>query len=680
MCGIFGIIIKDQSDKSIIHLRNQIIKLFKFSESRGKEGTGITIRTSKNIFLYKQQLAANQVIKSNEFSNFLDIAINKNLNENHIGPNPIIIIGHTRMVTNGEKAFNYNNQPVVKNNIVGVHNGIIVNDFQLWNDFPDLKREYEVDTEIFLTLFEKFLEQDKSMIFAARKTFPLIEGAASVALIFKKYFQVFLGSNTGSLYYTINQKKEGLIFASERFILEESLKGNLQDEFDIIKKVIPNEGLIIDLPQLGIQNFSISAKESANIDKIEPFHICDIIDLSPKQDLPSKIMNSGNVHNNSGSINRVRRMLETKIEIGKKIKRCSNCLLPETFPFISFDSQGVCNYCRDYKKIEYLGHNELKKFVSPFKRDDGEPDCIVPFSGGRDSSYMLHYIKMELGMNPIAFTYDWGMITDLGRRNQARVCGKLGVEQILISADIAKKRENIKKNIEAWLKKPDLGMVPLLMAGDKQFMYYPHILKDRMKIPLVFTGASPYEKTEFKLGFCGIREGNTRGKDLLSSISLNKKINLASYYGKEFLLNPSYINSSIFDTMHAFYSSYCLSDINTKFYSYIPWIENEIINVLKKEYNWEIARDTNTTWRIGDGTAAFYNYIYYTIAGFSEFDTFRSNQIREGLITREQGLKMVIEENNPRFESLEWYAQTIGFNLEEAIQVIQSAPKLYSIP
>jgi len=64
---------------------------------------------------------------------------------------------------------------------------------------------------------------------------------------------------------------------------------------------------------------------------------------------------------------------------------------------------------------------------------------VFPFSGGRDSSYALHYIVKELGLKPIAFSYDWGMLTDLGRRNQARMCGKLGVEHILISADIRKK-------------------------------------------------------------------------------------------------------------------------------------------------------------------------------------------------------------------------------------------------
>lgn len=78
---------------------------------------------------------------------------------------------------------------------------------------------------------------------------------------------------------------------------------------------------------------------------------------------------------------------------------------------------------------------------------------------------------------------------------------------------------------------------------------------------------------------------------------------------------------------------------------------------------------------IGDGKAAFYNYIYYTIAGFSEFDTFRSNQIREGIMTREQALALVQKENEPRFDSMEWYAQVVSFDLDRAIRVINSVPK-----
>jgi hypothetical protein len=112
-------------------------------------------------------------------------------------------------------------------------------------------------------------------------------------------------------------------------------------------------------------------------------------------------------------------------------------------------------------------------------------------------------------------------------------------------------------------------------------------------------------------------------------------------------------------------------------YDYIRWDENEISRTLIDEYNWETAKDTKSTWRIGDGTASFYNYIYYTMAGFSENDTFRSNQIREGMITREQALECIECDNQPRFESIQWYCDIIGIDFEQTVKVINAAPKLY---
>jgi hypothetical protein len=92
-----------------------------------------------------------------------------------------------------------------------------------------------------------------------------------------------------------------------------------------------------------------------------------------------------------------------------------------------------------------------------------------------------------------------------------------------------------------------------------------------------------------------------------------------------------------------------------------------------------MAKDTNATWRIGDGTAAFYNYIYYVAAGFTENDTFLSNQIREGMVRREEALKLTLEQNKPRFESIQWYCDTIGIDFEKTIKMINSIPKLYHL-
>ena len=161
------------------------------------------------------------------------------------------------------------------------------------------------------------------------------------------------------------------------------------------------------------------------------------------------------------------------------------------------------------------------------------------------------------------------------------------------------------------------------------------------------------------------------------TLSLLNEVKLALYYGKRYLLNPGYINRSFIDTLGAFASYYVIPHNYVNVYNYIMWDERKIISTLIREYDWELATDTTTTWRIGDGTASFYNYIYFVGSGFTENDTFRSNQIREGMITREEALKRVEEENKPRFESIKWYCDTIGIDFKDALKAISRMPRLY---
>jgi glucosamine--fructose-6-phosphate aminotransferase (isomerizing) len=636
MCGIFGIITKENSDIETEKIKAVTDSLFKLSESRGKEAAGIAIKTKAGVSIFKKPTPASKMIKLKEYKDF----IRQNINEK-----PLAIIGHSRLVTNGLQIIENNNQPVVKDDGVAVHNGIIVNVEELFKKFPEFKKQYEVDTEIILDLVQYFYKKSNSMVKAIQEMYKQIEGAASIALIFKNSSFLVLATNTGSLYTCEDREKKIIIFASEKYILNQLIKGgnpkNLLNPEDI-HQIKPRTGKIIDINSLDVENFEFEIKQ-----EYRAFQAKNIIENKLPTPEP-------------------------------KLKRCNKCVLPETFPYIKFDNDGVCNYCKNYQKQKTKGVEELEMILEKYRKKNGKPDCIVAFSGGRDSSYGLHYIKNVLKMNPIAFTYDWGMVTDLARRNQARICGKLGIEHILISADINKKRNNIKKNVLAWLKKPDLGTIPLFMAGDKQYFYYVNKLRKQLNIKLIVYSENPLEKTDFKSGFCGV-EPKFNIKHVYN-LGLKNKIKLGLYYLTEFIKNPSYINSSIIDTLWAYIASYFTAHEYLYLFQYIKWDENEINNTLINNYNWETAVDTKSTWRIGDGTAPFYNYIYYAVAGFTENDTFRSNQIREEVITREQALNFIKTENLPRYEGLRWYTDQIGIDLDKTLKIIDSVPKLYKQP
>jgi hypothetical protein len=358
-----------------------------------------------------------------------------------------------------------------------------------------------------------------------------------------------------------------------------------------------------------------------------------------------------------------------------KLRRCTRCILPETMPYIEFDAKGVCNYCHHYSlRNKPKPKEELFELVAPYRRQEGA-DCILPFSGGRDSCYGLHLVVKELKMKPVTYTYDWGMVTDLGRRNISRMCAALGVENIIVAADISKKRRNIAMNLKAWLKSPHLGMVSILTAGDKHFFRHVETVKRQTGIPLDLWGINPLEVTHFKAGFLGVKPNFAEKRVYMHGIT--KQLNYQWLRLQAMMESPGYFNRSLWDSLSGeYYRSFTEKKNYFHIFDYWRWEEKTVDGTLA-EYDWELAPDTKTTWRIGDGTAAFYNYIYYTVAGFTEHDTFRSNQIREGDLTREKALQLTEDENQPRYPNIKWYLDAIGFDFKSTVEVINRIPKLY---
>ena len=650
MCGIFGFVKSKNSNISDFETLESINKLFIYSQTRGSEAAGIAINTGKSIDIYKKAGSPKEFIKSLEYRNLFKNSI-KNFNKNN--SKTLSIIGHSRLVTNGYQSENQNNQPVVIPACVGIHNGIITNHAQLWNENKHLIKETDLDTEIFLKILKDKIDNGINLKTSLKEIYSQIIGTASIAIFFEEYSNLLLCTNTGSLFYIKNKEKGLFLFASERFILKKFLGSNI-----LGKKIFQS-----DIKQL-------NSFQAVNLNLENNVH--ELFTFDENMDNNKQKVRALNFKKEPNNFS----LIKDHTKGVKDLIRCKKCVLPETYPFIDFDENGVCRYCRNHQKIKVKGHDKLEQILKKYKSKDGNPDCIVALSGGRDSCYGLHYIKKELGMNPIAFTYDWGLVTDLARRNCARVCGKLGVEHIIRTPNIAKKRRFVRQNIEAWLKKPELGMIPLFMAGDKAFYHHARQLKKETNIKLVFfcTG-NMIENCPYKFGFSGIRDGESEMK--LTKIKMFDKIQLVSYYLKQFLLNPSYLNSSLFDTAAAYWHTFVAKDDFLYLYQYIDWNEDNVVDTIVKEYEWEKATDTKTTWRIGDGTASFYNYIYYSIAGFTEDDDMISNMIREGYINREEGLARSIEFAKPRIDSLLEYSQMIGLNYEETLTTINSTKKLY---
>lgn len=671
MCGIFGGVIGGAATlRAPARLQAAIDHLFLLSESRGKEAAGLAACNREQLAVYKAAVSARTMIKAREYRALTHDVMAARRSES------VAFIGHSRLVTDGGRELNRNNQPVVTPGVVGIHNGIIVNHAMLWPRHPELSRQYEVDSEIIFTLLGAELNRGRSLAEATRATYGEIEGAASIAALFEDRDVLLLATNNGSLYFRSAPAAALFFFASESYIMDqfaERYPGELRSSETV--HVQAGRGASIDLRTLQTTIFSLAAagEPASNVTPARPGRRT-LIQGASAEPAPMRLPRSAEAVD-------VPRLAAKYpyVSMRDRLRRCVRCVLPETMPFVDFDQDGVCAYCRAHEPIRARGHEALEALVAPHRRNDGKPDCIVGVSGGRDSIFGLHYLKTVLGMTPVAYTYDWGMVTDLARRNVSRICGKLGVEHILVSADIQKKRDYIRANVEAWLARPTLGTVPLFMAGDKAYFYYLNRVRRQLGVKLAFLCENLLERTDFKTGFAGVRP-IVHDTDHAYTIPGRYKLELARFYGQEFLANPRYLNRSLLDSAKAFAYYYLIKRDFHNLYGYVPWEEQDIASTLLGEYGFERAEDTESLWRIGDGTAPFYNYIYHAIAGMSENDTFRSNQIRNGAIERDRALDLIERDNRPRFPSIQWYLKTIGIDrsVDEVLDVIERAPKLYA--
>jgi hypothetical protein len=198
--------------------------------------------------------------------------------------------------------------------------------------------------------------------------------------------------------------------------------------------------------------------------------------------------------------------------------------------------------------------------------------------------------------------------------------------------------------------------------------------KYKLDLMFFFRG-NELERDEFKTGHCGVKDADPGG--VIHHLEPLKKIKLLSFYAGQYFTNPAYFNSSFFDTSLGFFATYIQPHDYLFLWHYIKWDEHTIVNTLKTKYGWETPTETKATWRTDDGTSAFYNYIYYQGQGYTENDSFRSRQIREGLIDRATALELVYEENKPRYEALQWYFDMVGLDGHQVLTVVDNMKKMY---
>ncbi len=175
------------------------------------------------------------------------------------------------------------------------------------------------------------------------------------------------------------------------------------------------------------------------------------------------------------------------------MKTCNKCKLPETYETIEFDENDVCNICHSSehknKNIDWANRKFLLDKLIEKYRGKHAYDCIVPFSGGKDSTFQLYYLIKEYGLKPLVVRFNHGFMRQTIEENNKRTFKKLGVDvvEFIPNWKIVKKLM-----LESFIRKTDF-----CWHCHTGIYSYPLRIATMYKVPLVFWGEPQSEVTAY---------------------------------------------------------------------------------------------------------------------------------------------------------------------------------------
>jgi N-acetyl sugar amidotransferase len=346
-----------------------------------------------------------------------------------------------------------------------------------------------------------------------------------------------------------------------------------------------------------------------------------------------------------------------------KLKRCTRCITPETHETIVFDENGVCNIClqQDFKQeaIDWSEKKqELDKLIEKY-RGKYDYDCIIPFSGGKDSTWTLHYLVKEYGIKPLVVRFDHGFLRPNLVENTVRTIRTLGVDFHHFTPN--------------WKVVQKLMLQSFLEKGDfcwhchTGIFAYPMRVAINYNIPLIFWGEPSSEYTAY-FDYTQPEEVDEK--------RFNRYVNLGitaddMYVRLEGLVDERDLKPFKYPPLKELrrigYRSVCLG-------SYIPWDVKKQSQIITEELGWKGDEVENVPPDYSYEKIECYlqgvrDYIKYIKRGYTRPCHLASIDIRNHRMSRDQALEIIDKYENKRPPSLEIFLEYIGLTEKEFMEI-----------
>lgn len=351
-----------------------------------------------------------------------------------------------------------------------------------------------------------------------------------------------------------------------------------------------------------------------------------------------------------------------------EVRFCSKCVYPETKPDLFFDDEGVCSACvaaeEKHEEIEWeKREKDFFEIIEDYKvKGSTGYDCLIPVSGGKDSTYQAYFMKYVCGLNPLLVCFETTAVTDVGRENLDNL-SKMGMDLI-----------HFKKNHEVYRK---MVVESFKRIGDEMWPNHigiftvPINLAVKFNIPLVIWGENPQQEYGGPLDTIKNNVLNRRWLEEFGGLLGNRIQDMIGVDGiTEKELTP-YFYPSDEDIERVGVTGLFLGH-------YFFWDARKQLEIVK-EYGFKIKEDgpvegTYTDYEnIDEKLVGLHDYLKFVKYGFGRASDHACLDVRNKRISRKEAVDLVKEYDGkyPHW-GINNFIEYSGMEKEEVDQIIDS--------
>lgn len=338
----------------------------------------------------------------------------------------------------------------------------------------------------------------------------------------------------------------------------------------------------------------------------------------------------------------------------KKLRYCIRCCMPETQEGIKFDEMGICQACQSSEQKIHINwverEQELRRILDKAKAEAGQNyDCIIPISGGKDSMFQLYVLVKVYGMKPLAVTFSHNWYSETGWYNLQNALKEFNVDHIMFTPNRDLVNRIARRSLggigdACWHCHAGVGAFPLQVAV-------------RFNIPLLIWGESIAETS----GRASYKDPVHKfDRDYFTKVSAKlRPSEMVCEYLSERDLYPFNVPSleeiervGVFG-IHLGDYIFWDEERQTEFVSeYFGWKETEMEGAYKGYKSAECIM------------SGVHDFTCYLKRGYGRATFQACLDVRNGLMTREEGFGLASRIDSERPGALDYYLKITGMSEE----------------